>query len=230
MLEQQAKSMHDRITSLEDDNQKLEHRLKQSTQEKAPRYQPQQPDTRNVPGAAYARQPQPGVVQSQELREEVRREAPSDRPAGLDDVKITDQQKERIFRNLHEKFIHGEVLTEKQSQIYQLLLKQARNNLGGNVDQGMQQHAPQEQLPPDPNRRNQQQPGLSETFPHSQQQAGLISDKPAFPAKPPQPPPPPPPPGGQQPDGFGARQPQPDGFGVRQQPDGFGMMVEMVRV
>ena len=203
--------MHDRIQSLEDDNLKLEHRLQQ-----AARYQPKQPD---MPGDTQSQPAQPGVVQSQEQHGEVRKEAPADRPAGLDDVKITDQQKEMIFNNLHEKLRRGETLTDKQSQIYQLLLKQGRSNMGGNLDEVVHHQVPPEQLPPDPDGRNQQQ------------QPGVINDRPAFPPKPPAPPPPPPPPGRQQPNGFGVRQqqpgmgqPQPNGFGGRQQlPDLFGV-------
>ena len=235
-LEQQVRSMQSQISSLQNElrlrppegqKQFQGERSEPQAPAQATKYGLHQPD-RNTADGGYGVKQDHNVGQSHVLR----REAVSDRPAGADDIKITDEQKEKLFHNLQEKVNRGELLTPKQSRLYQLLLnlrevENTQDHLRTDRDQGVEHHGPQGQVPPDTDERTPQpftaQPSfvdagnkLSQQPPDTgnrigQQHGGFgMGQQPAGNGV------------GQQPAGFGMGQ-QPAGNGMGQQPGGFGM-------
>ena len=222
-LEGQARSMQNQISSLQN---QLRHRPPEGQQQ----YQQQTPEPQTPGQVARSRLQQPdgntpegGYVQKRDQNygqsQTVRREAAFNRQAGVDDIRITDEQKETLFHNLQEMVKRGERLTAKQSRLYQLLLelREAENAEAGR-NQAFEHHDPQGQVPPDTDGRTPQpltvEPSLvyaGNKLPQQQPEAGNGV--------------------GQQPGGFGMGQQlagngagqQPAGNVVGQQPGGFGM-------
>ena len=226
-LEEQVRSMQSQISSLQNElrlrppegqKQLQGERSEPQAPAQAAKYRLQQPDGNTAEGGyglkqdhnigqsegGYGLKQDHNVGQSHVLR----RETVSDRQAGADDIKITDEQKEALFHKLQEKVNRGELLPPKQSRLYQLLLKlreaeNTQDHLGTDRDQGFERHGPQGQVPPDTDGRTPQ-PFTSLVDAGSKLSQGSPDAGNRI---------------GQQPGGFGMGQ-QP---GVRQQPGGFGM-------